>query len=57
MRAGCSTALDAIVVVGVIEYMVINTVPQDTLAPCIGSLNHDLLVRVDRSLAVFLGIV
>jgi len=33
------------------------TVPQDTLGPRIGSLDHDLLVRVDRSLAVFLGIV
>jgi hypothetical protein len=33
------------------------TVPHDTLGPRIGSLDHDLLVRVDRSLAVFLGIV
>jgi len=33
------------------------TVPQDTLGPRIGSLDRDLLVRVDRSLAVFLGIV
>jgi mRNA interferase MazF len=33
------------------------TVPQDTLGPRIGSLDHDLLVHVDRSLAVFLGIV
>jgi len=33
------------------------TVPQDTLVPRIGSLDRDLLVRVDRSLAVFLGIV
>jgi mRNA interferase MazF len=32
-------------------------VPHDTLGPRIGSLDHDLLVRVDRSLAVFLGIV
>lgn len=33
------------------------TVPQDTLGPRSGSLNHNLLVRVDRSFAVFLGIV
>ena len=33
------------------------TVPRDTLGPRIGSLDRDLLVRVDRSLAVFLGIV
>ncbi len=33
------------------------TVLQDTLGPRIGSLDHDLLVRIDRSLVVFLGIV
>ena len=33
------------------------TVPQKTIGPRIGSLDHDLLVGVDRSLAVFLGIV
>lgn len=33
------------------------TVPHDTIGPRIGSLNRELMVRVDRSLAVFLGIV
>lgn len=33
------------------------TVPQDTIGPRIGTMDHDLMVRVDRSLAVFLGIV
>ncbi len=33
------------------------TVPHETLGPRIGSLDRELMVRVDRSLAVFLGIV
>lgn len=33
------------------------TVPHDTIGTRIGSLNRELMVRVDRSLAVFLGIV
>lgn len=33
------------------------TVPQDTLGARIGSLDRDIMVRADRSLAVFLGIV
>lgn len=31
--------------------------PYNTLGPHIGFLDHDFLVRVDRSLAVFLGFV
>lgn len=33
------------------------TVPRETIGARIGSLNGELMVRVDRSLAVFLGIV
>ena len=33
------------------------TVPQETIGSRIGSLDRDLMVRVDRSLAVFLGVV
>lgn len=33
------------------------TVPHSTIGTRIGSLDHDVMVRVDRSLAVFLGIV
>ncbi len=33
------------------------TVPLDAIGSRIGSLEHELMVRVDRSLAVFLGIV
>lgn len=33
------------------------TVPRDTIGTRIGSMDHELMVRVDRSLAVFLGIV
>ncbi|TRZ99158.1 MAG: type II toxin-antitoxin system PemK/MazF family toxin [Nitrospiraceae bacterium] len=33
------------------------TVPQDTIGARIGSLDRDIMVRTDRSLAVFLGIV
>ena len=33
------------------------TVPQDTIGVRIGSLDRDIMVRADRSLAVFLGIV
>ncbi len=33
------------------------TVPQDTIGARIGSLDRDIMVRADRSLAVFLGIV
>lgn len=33
------------------------TVPSDAVGAPIGSLDHDVMVRVDRSLAVFLGIV
>jgi mRNA interferase MazF len=33
------------------------TVPYDAIGAPIGSLDHDVMVRVDRSLAVFLGIV
>jgi mRNA interferase MazF len=33
------------------------TVPRDTIGSRIGSLNRELMLRVDRSLAVFLGIV
>lgn len=33
------------------------TVPSGAIGAPIGSLDHDVMVRVDRSLAVFLGIV
>lgn len=33
------------------------TVPRDAIGSRIGALDHELMVRVDRSLAVFLGIV
>ena len=33
------------------------TVPRETIGSRIGVLNHELMVRVDRSLAVFLAIV
>lgn len=33
------------------------TVPRETIGARIGSLDRELMVRVDRSLAVFLGIV
>jgi mRNA interferase MazF len=33
------------------------TVPRDTIGARIGALDHELMVRIDRSLAVFLGIV
>lgn len=33
------------------------TVPQETIGSRIGALDRELMVRVDRSLAVFLGIV
>lgn len=33
------------------------TVPRDSIGTRIGSLDRELMVRVDRSLAVFLGIV
>lgn len=33
------------------------TVPQKTIGSRIGALDRELMVRVDRSLAVFLGIV
>lgn len=33
------------------------TVPQDAVGPRIGTLDHDTMLRVDRSLTVFLGIV
>lgn len=33
------------------------TVPQDTIGARIGGLDRDIMVRADRSLAVFLGIV
>lgn len=33
------------------------TIPRDTIGSRIGTLGHDLMVQVDRSLAVFLGIV
>ena len=33
------------------------TVSRNTIDPRIGALDHELMVRVDRSLAVFLGIV
>jgi mRNA interferase MazF len=33
------------------------TVPSAAIGSPIGSLDHDVMVRVDRSLAVFLGIV
>ena len=33
------------------------TVPRYAIGAHIGSLDHDVMVRVDRSLAVFLGIV
>jgi mRNA-degrading endonuclease toxin of MazEF toxin-antitoxin module len=33
------------------------TVPQETIGSRIGSLNPEQMVQVDRSLAVFLGIV
>ena len=33
------------------------TVPQDTIGVRIGSLDRETLVRADRYLAVFLGIV
>lgn len=32
------------------------TVPRDKLGPRIGSLSHEIMVRVERSLALFLGI-
>ena len=33
------------------------TVPQDTIGTRIGALDREIMVRADRSLAVFLGIV
>jgi mRNA interferase MazF len=33
------------------------TIPRDTIGSRIGALEHELMVRVDSSLAVFLGIV
>ena len=33
------------------------TVPQDTIGARIGTLDREIMVRADRSLAVFLGIV
>ena len=33
------------------------TVPRDTLGARIEALDHELMVRVDRSLAVFLGLL
>jgi mRNA-degrading endonuclease toxin of MazEF toxin-antitoxin module len=33
------------------------TVPQKTIGSRIGALDRELMVRVDRSLAVFIGIV
>lgn len=33
------------------------TVPQDTIGARIGALDREIMVRADRSLAVFLGIV
>lgn len=33
------------------------TVPYETIGPRIGSIDRELMVRIDRSLAVFLGIV
>jgi mRNA interferase MazF len=33
------------------------TVPYEAIGPCIGSVDRELMVRIDRSLAVFLGIV
>lgn len=33
------------------------TVPRDAIGARIGSLDHDVMVRVGRSLAVLLGIV
>lgn len=33
------------------------TVPHDAIGPRIGSVDRELMVRIDRSLAVFLGIV
>lgn len=33
------------------------TVPQETIGSRIGALDRELMVRVDRSLAVFIGIV
>ncbi|CAI4030658.1 putative endoribonuclease MazF [Nitrospira tepida] len=33
------------------------TVPRDAIGARIGSLDHDVMVRVGRSLAVFLGVV
>jgi mRNA interferase MazF len=40
---------------GMIDKIV--TVPRETIGSRMGALDHELMVRVDRSLAVFLGIV